>query len=219
MLGVLLGLPAGGCAGHTPGPVDIPAGRYTAAFEAAKESLREAHFGLERVDAASGVITTTARQSGGLATPWDDDQSGFDQEWDDMLNQQSRRVRITFLPVNAPAAPAAASATGSAAGPAGSPPASAELDLIPDLREYTGPLRAEIDVVVLRTNRPNWRVQTKSVISSRFTRDPEMIERVGFSYDVPTTRDERLAARFADDLRDRLADKENAARSQAASGH
>lgn len=184
---------AGGCQSAAPGPVDVAAGEYPRAFEAAKESLREARFQLERIDAAAGVITTRAKSTGGLMTPWDADQSTARQEWDDMLNRQSRQVRVRFAPVD---------------------PAARELE---DLREYAGPVRAEIEVVVLRTARPNWRIQTKSVTNSRFTRDPAAIERgIGYDYDVPETRDPELSARLSAAMRERMT-KENAAPSKAAS--
>ncbi|MCC6676693.1 MAG: hypothetical protein IT436_06075 [Phycisphaerales bacterium] len=189
---VLAGLLAGGCHSAAPGPVDVAPGQYQRAFEAAKESLRESYFQLDRIDAAAGVITTQAKTTGGLMTPWDPDQSSARQEWEDMLNQQSRVVRVWFAPVD----PAA--------------------DVRDDLRTYTGPVRADIEVVVLRTARPNWRVQTKAVTMSRFTRDPAAIERgIGYNYDVPETRDPKLGARLGAAIRERLA-KENAAPVEAA---
>lgn len=190
--GVLMAL-AAGCSTPAPGPVEIGAGQYERAFDAAKESLRDLRFDLERVDAASGVITTRAKTTGGLMTPWDPEQSTARQEWEDMLNQQSRVVRVRFEPADAGA------------------------EAVEDLRGYTGPLRAEVDVVVMRTARPNWRVQPKAVTFSRFTRDPAAIERgIGYNYEVPETRDPRLGARLSADIRERLA-KENAAPSEAAS--
>lgn len=186
---------AGGCSSAQPGPVDIAPGQYRQAFEATKQSLRDSYFQLDRIDAAAGVITTQAKTTGGLMTPWDPDQSTIRQEWDDMLNQQSRVVRVRFAPVDA---------------------AAGELD---DLRAYTGPVRAEIEVVVLRTARPNWRVQTKAVTMSRFTRDPAAIERgFGYNYEVPETRDPQLSARLGESIREHLA-KENAAPAEAAPSH
>lgn len=165
-----------------PGPVQVSSGSYQAAFDAAKESLRDLNFQLDRIDAAAGVITTKSKDTGGLMTPWDTEQSSAAQEWEDMLNQQSRLVRVSFLPAD---------------------PAADTLDL----RDYSGPVVANIDVVVIRTNRPNWRVQPRSVLSSRFARDPVQIDRgFGGAYDVPSTRDTRLADRLADEIRDRMAE-------------
>jgi len=191
---LVLAIMAAGCASRSaPGPVEVAAGGYPAAFDAARESLREARFQLDRIDAAAGVITTRAKPTGGVMTPWDGEQSTARQEWDDMLNQQSRVVRVQFLPADL---------------------AAGELM---DLREYDGPVRADIQVVVLRTARPGWRVQTRSVTSSRFTRDPAAIERgIGYDYDVPETRDPDLGARLAAAMRERIA-KENAAPHEAAS--
>lgn len=173
---------AGGCASPAPAPVDVAAGDYQRAFEAAKASLREKQFDLDRIDAASGIITTQAKTTGGLMTPWDPGQSSARQEWDDMLNQQSRVVRVRFAPAD---------------------PAAGEVD---DLRAYAGPLRADVEVVVLRTARPNWRVQTKAVTMSRFTRDPAAIERgIGYNYEVPESRDPQLGARLSAEIREKLA--------------
>src|SRR5204862_8124944 len=71
---------------------------YSKAFDATRDLLRSYHFSLERVDAAAGVITTGYKATAGLATPWDREQSGLSQEFEDLLNQQSRRVRVTFRP-------------------------------------------------------------------------------------------------------------------------
>lgn len=182
-----LAVAATGCSSTgKPGPVQVSSGNYQAAFDAAKESLRDLNFQLDRIDAASGVITTKSKDTGGLATPWDSEQSSAAQEWEDMLNQQSRRVRVSFVPAD---------------------PAAETLDL----RDYAGPVVANIDVVVIRTNRPNWRVQPRSVLSSRFARDPVQIDRgFGGSYEVPSTRDTRLADRLADEIRERMAEPSKA---------
>lgn len=77
-------------------PVVIDAGRYDAAFDAARQVLRDQGFVLERVDAAAGVITTREKTTAGIATPWDREQSSVEQEVADLLQRQQRVVRITF---------------------------------------------------------------------------------------------------------------------------
>ncbi|HRJ50427.1 MAG TPA: hypothetical protein PKU91_07830, partial [Phycisphaerales bacterium] len=101
---ILLALAAAltGCARSGSPTVQIPAGSYSQAFEATRASLRDFDFSLDRVDAASGVITTATKASSGLATPWDPEQSGLDQEWEDFINRQRRFVRVTFVPADQP---------------------------------------------------------------------------------------------------------------------
>ncbi len=65
-------------------------------FDATRDSLMDFRFAIDRVDAARGVITTRPKRTAGLATPWDREQSGLDQEWEDLLNEQRRIVRVRF---------------------------------------------------------------------------------------------------------------------------
>ncbi len=102
-IGVLLG----GCQASGEARFEIAPGSYERAFDASRQTLREFQFQLERVDSAEGVITTAPRASAGIATPWHAEQSTLSQEFDDLLNQHERSVRIEFAPV--PADNAAAS--------------------------------------------------------------------------------------------------------------
>ncbi len=97
-----------GCAGHTPRDAQADAARPSATlsidgaagdelvFDAARETLMDYRFALDRVDARRGVITTHPKRTAGIATPWDQEQSGIDQEWEDLLNEQRRVVRVEF---------------------------------------------------------------------------------------------------------------------------
>jgi len=101
VLGVLAGLltvAMGGCRAKGEGSFRVAPGQYARAFDAAREELRARRFSLERVDAAEGVITTQAKPTAGLATPWDGEQSSARQEVEDWVNQQKRTVRVTFEP-------------------------------------------------------------------------------------------------------------------------
>ena len=60
-----------GCATSRPAEFATAPGGYAAAFDAAREVLREFRFELERVDARSGIITTRPKATAGLATLWD----------------------------------------------------------------------------------------------------------------------------------------------------
>jgi hypothetical protein len=79
----------------------VGAGTYPDAFLAGREVLREYRFALERVDAEEGVLSTDAKGSSGLFTPWDAEQSTVRAELSDTINHQNRRVRITFDPPHA----------------------------------------------------------------------------------------------------------------------
>lgn len=77
-------------------------GAYPQVFDAARDTLAEYRFTLDRVDAARGVITTTPKQTAGLATPWDREQSNTGDEFADLVHQHERTARIIFEPPEAP---------------------------------------------------------------------------------------------------------------------
>ncbi len=180
----------GGCAKpRNPSPmVELQPGRYEPAFAAAKQVLIDARFDLDRVDARAGVITTTAKPTSGLATPWDGEQSSLGQEVEDLLNRQFRRVRITFEPQAAEAATAPTPPHQDAA--------------VPDMRLQAGALLCTISVSVERLRRPGWRLETSSVRQSSFYYDPEWGNRAIWpQYTVPFAQDHRLATRLAGRIR------------------
>ncbi len=78
------------------------AGHYPAVFDAAMRTLDEWRFVPDRIDAARGVITTYPKRTAGLATPWDREQTGLDDEARDLLHQHEREVRISFDPPETP---------------------------------------------------------------------------------------------------------------------
>ncbi|HLP83863.1 MAG TPA: hypothetical protein VK157_05895 [Phycisphaerales bacterium] len=78
----------------------IAPGDYDTAFNATRDVLRDYRFTLDRVDAQAGVITTTLQPAAGLIAPWERAQSTAGDEFEDLLNQQSRRVRIDFIESN-----------------------------------------------------------------------------------------------------------------------
>jgi len=72
ILGLALGIVGAlsGCAApDLPTDLEVAAGDYPAAFEAAKAALRDYRFDLERVDARAGVISTAKKETAGLLTP------------------------------------------------------------------------------------------------------------------------------------------------------
>lgn len=94
-----------GCASApsgTPAGAELGAAAYPAVFDAARETLAEFRFTLDRVDAARGVITTEPKRTAGLLTPWDAEQSSAGTMSADLMNQHERVVRVTFDPPEAP---------------------------------------------------------------------------------------------------------------------
>jgi hypothetical protein len=195
MLRVLLTLvPAlllAGCASAPP-EIAVAPGQYGRAFDEARETLVRYRFELERVDARTGVITSRPKSTGGLATPWNRDQSTLYQELEDLGNEQRRVVRITFEPKGA--APIA-----DPRGAASPPPEET------DLRRATVPMTAHVDVVVERVQHAGWRVEPTAVRYSSITRDPELVARGMWpSYEVAFSQDPQLARRLAEDIRRKL---------------
>jgi len=85
---------AGGCAAPRDTTFRSPPGRYAEAFEAARASLREAGFEVERADARLGVITTAPLHEAGLFTPWAGIGDSVGEAWEDTLNDRWRRAEI-----------------------------------------------------------------------------------------------------------------------------
>ncbi|MBM4107385.1 MAG: hypothetical protein FJ255_00985 [Phycisphaerae bacterium] len=89
----------GGCAGSAgPAEFSVAEGDYARAFDAVRDVLIARGFTLDRIDAQAGVITTRAKPTSGLATPWDGEQSSAGQEVEEFLNRTQRRARVTFDP-------------------------------------------------------------------------------------------------------------------------
>lgn len=197
---VLLAVAAGlsGCASKAPTELTVDPANYSATFDAARHVLRDAKFDLERVDAREGVITTTAKATAGLATPWDSEQQTAGQEMEDLLQHQQRKVRITFEPAENPAATGGAAAQAGTAQQPGAPsPAS---DLLDDPR----PTTMRVHVVIERINRPNWRVDSTSIRMSSYAWDPALAEReMQPRYETAIAEDADFAGRLVELIRAR----------------
>lgn len=185
-LGFLALMPmlVGSLCGCTPAQIDptfeAPKGQYASAFDAAVETLRDLRFPIDRVDATAGVITTSSKQSSGLASPWDLEQSTPTQEVEDLLALHTRRVRITF----------------ESAAPSHSTNAN----------EFNaGPVRGRVEAVVDRRYVRGWRLSSAAILQSDFTTDTVATSRgQPQQFDAPLSRDERLEARLASRIRHRL---------------
>jgi hypothetical protein len=167
-----------GCAAlDSPTDLAIEAGGYPTAFEAARTTLRDYHFELERVDARAGVISTTENDTAGFFTPWDLGRSSFQQELEDSVQYQRRIVRITFED------PSRASTTAE--------------QTETDLRELPGRLTMRVRVVIERVYRPGWRINTTAIGLSTRTFDPALAARGMLpEFEVAVTEDRPLAARL-----------------------
>lgn len=172
-----------GCASPKSPQFDVAAGQYAGAFDATREVLRSYRFDLERVDAAVGVITTAQKTSAGLATPWDGEQSSFSQEVDDLLNQQTRSVRVTFRPASLGGAEAAVNRP------------------VDPAESMVG----RVEVIIYRTQTPGLRPSSRAITMTSLTLDPAATAQgVGGQYVVPMTQDSRFAARLAREIAERI---------------
>ena len=179
----VVGILAGGCATPpTSTSIEVPAGQYALAFNAARVTLEEYRFNLDRIDAASGVISTSAKPTSGLATPWDVEQTGLRDETEDLLNHQTRTVRVTFRPA-------------AGEGPVGE----------------TMPLTARVDAWIERTHVPNLRPQPRAAGVYTQATDIALAQRgLAGSFSSPLARDDKLAARLAGEIRRRMGGAPNA---------
>lgn len=169
-------------AGRAPGALSLKPGEYARAFDETKDLLRDLGFTLDRVDAQLGVIATAPKGSGGIATPWDREQTALADEIEDALQRQRRIVRIEFAA-------------------AGADPNSA---VIHDLRTETGAIEAVVSATVQRLYQPGWRPNTQAILDSSYTRDPQLDERGMNSYAVTLRQDDDLARWLASQVRARL---------------
>ncbi len=190
MMALASALAAAGCAAPKAVTFEAPPGRYAEAFEAARNELRAAGFELDRVDAQSGVITTRARASAGVFTPWIGDESTPEAEFESTLNLQRRHVRIDFEP-----------ATIAAAG--GQPPPADTASPV-DLRAYSGPIQARVSVSIERRSRTGLQVSDVSVRLMNQTTDPSPAGPRPAAWRV-VREDEALAGRLAGQIAHALA--------------
>lgn len=207
-------LPLVGCSSTraTDRSASIAPGQYTAAFDAAREVLRDYKFTLSRIDARAGVIMTEPRFSYGVASPFDPVHLSARDSVRDFMNQQDRRVRITFSrPGDAPP-PDLESGPAPSAPSAGAPPADGLMldnSRIPpigeDLRAESGALIMHVDVIIDRIHVPHRRLETSSIRQTTFAQEPALGERgMQPSYSVPRERDDKLAAKLLADVLERL---------------
>ena len=188
----------GACSSSGPLTVDIPGSAptdaaatadagsavvtpYSRAFDAARDTLVARRFELDRIDARAGVITTRAKATAGAFTPWDREQSSLGSQLEDTIHQHQRRVTITFVPADGTERPKG---------------------VAPDMIAYTGPVRANVSVLIERVERPGFRAEVRSPRYSTSTVD-EQREAMGEypSFGAALSPDDDFAARIAADIR------------------
>lgn len=76
--------------------IEIAPSDMDRAIDAARAVLIENRFTIDRVDARRGVLTTFPKQTAGIASPWDSEQSSFDQEIADLVHHHERVIRVSF---------------------------------------------------------------------------------------------------------------------------
>jgi hypothetical protein len=168
----------GGCSSARTTEFEVLPGRYSTVFDAAREVLTGYSFKLDRVDAQLGVITTQPKNTSGLASLWDKEQSTVDQEVEDLLNQHCRVVRITF----------------------------ADEGIQREVIDPGAPLRARVEVIVYRAQSPGVRAPSRAISMTNVTTDPVAAKQgTGGAFDVPISQDSRLAARLAEAIELRAA--------------
>ncbi len=175
-----------GCAPTGPRAFTFEASSYPAVFDATREEIRVARFELNRVDARNGVISTELKETGGLATPRDSEQQTLGQEWQDLLNDQLREVRVWFRPVGGVGGVGAESAR-----------EADEVEPGADLREMasgTVAMEATVEVILHRRRQPGWQVETESIRRSGKYTTPEFGRRQMYAGSTtPIRRDDDFA--------------------------
>lgn len=170
-----------GCASPRGGvSFTVPAERYDETMNAARETFLDARFMLDRVDARAGLVETQPKPTAGLATPWDTEQANLGQEWSDLLNQHERVARLIVEPVERSGGTT-------------------------NVTTVTGPLQATVEVIVYRTRRSGWRVDTETISRSTHSRDmlgPARGQPNVFAQAI--ARDDKLAEALAQRIRERL---------------
>jgi len=143
---------------------------YEQVFDAARSVLISYRFPLDRIDARRGVLTTHPKRTNGLASPWDREQSSLGQEFEDLVNEHRRVIRVEL-----------------------------------DRAQARGDITVRFTAEVLRTHRPNWRVQSESVRLSTHARERDDLGRLkpGTTSEI-IGLDPELAQRMADALYARL---------------
>lgn len=213
-MGGFLAVCLGGCLGLVgcssvpdhEGRFAVAPADYERAVDISREVLNDYGLAIDRVDAAGGVVSTQPKRTAGLVTPWDSEQSTLRQEWEDLVNRQSREVRVVFEPAST-AAPMESAQMTDPAEPAATTPTTTATTLPTnfdpsrtDLRDAAAagvPMVGRVEAVVFRQHRAHRRLQSEVIYLSSYTTDPLMQRRHGTTYQVARERDTALEKRIA----------------------
>lgn len=168
----------GACSPSRDARIELAPGEYVAAFQAARDVLREQWYQLDRVDARAGVLTTQPNPRV-LRGP------------DDIVDRHGRVVRVEFTPYS----PAALTdATIEPVDP-----------LETDLTASSGPLTMRVRVLVERTQEPGWRPSPVSARMGGHAIDDDLVARgLQPSYVVAAREDGHLAGDLAAMIQTRM---------------
>ncbi|MEM7754061.1 MAG: hypothetical protein AAF297_00320 [Planctomycetota bacterium] len=188
----LLATSLAGCrAPETPRTFTFAAADYPRVFEITQETIRDYRFDLARIDARSGIITTDLKPTAGLATPGDLEQQTLGQEWQDLVNDQLREVRVWFRKTDTDAGSAAPD--GTSPGPALRP----QSDLTQARPDET--VEATIEVTIHRRRYPGKQVETERVSTSRNWQSRQLSQRqLRNATPIPLRRDDDFAKRLSE---------------------
>lgn len=177
--GVMLAMVFGiGCSSRTEATsFEMPSASYAAAFDAARDVLRERGFELDRVDARAGVITTAPRASAGLATPWVQHSPTLGEAVDATLHPDRRMAVVTFTPLVGD-------------------------ETVADLRAFEGAVLARVEAPKLRLRRVGRHVDSTAIRMANWWRDPAKTEPMVLT---PVEAADELAADLAARIRARAA--------------
>ncbi len=178
----------GACASQPAAELQVPAGQYTTAFEAAKETLRGFDFSLE-----------THRRLLGRDLHQTQDHRGRG-------NALGPRAIHTGSGGRRPPQPPIARGTRHVRARGGRPAQRGWRRAPRNLRESSPPVVMRVTVQVSRRQKPGWRLETSAIRTSTRTSDPELL-RAGMEpgYETPTGDDPKLAGRIAQEIAERLA--------------
>ncbi|TVQ61862.1 MAG: hypothetical protein EA379_05880 [Phycisphaerales bacterium] len=158
----------------------VPAGAYTAAFDAARAALRDEGYTLDRVDARAGVITTRPRVEPAIAP------SGAAGDADSWWNSQRSVARVEFAPEDRE-------------------PSGATDHPDTDLRADDAPMQARVIVTIERLQRPGRRIEPVSIRLSSIWNEPGWEDRaMQPGHTTVQRRDQTHAATLARRIQERI---------------
>lgn len=151
--------------------LELAAGSYESAFDAAVSTLRRAGYDTQVRDRAAGRIRTDTQLCGSLLEPWRTDNDGFSASLEQTITLQRRRVQLVFVPADFNPA-AAESPRQAPRALTGTPLPGSTRDAPRDMRKVVGPIAIEIQVDLERAFTPGRRSGSWTRSQGSWTKDP-----------------------------------------------